>query len=320
MMQPTANGGGIYTPEPLNAYHYEGEAVWSAEELRIFGEGVRDHGKNWKLIQSLLATKTLHEVIEHYYYFKATAEYKPLRALMRLRQQQELKRMEQEGILMCDSCGTTNTIEWHLVKVNGRNSQDWCDNCHIARRRRGPAARSTAASSSSSSSSSVARRDGGSGGGGGGGGGGASRSASSSSSTAGRVPGGGGSSRSGGGGGGGGGGSICNGETAAGNGRGVGESTGMHECHLCGKVFQMPNSLYGHMRVHAEDSSGGGGSSSSICGSAKKKNPKRSSSFSNVVGDGTGAGVGASGGVDAIACAPADAGGTTQALAAPQPV
>eukprot|EP00041_Stephanoeca_diplocostata_P031997 m.1011971 g.1011971 ORF g.1011971 m.1011971 type:complete len:712 (+) comp24064_c0_seq11:425-2560(+) len=170
-------------------YHYEGESVWTPEEIELFKEGLRGHGKNFAYIQSnILKTKTLPELVEYYYCFKTHDDYKPIRTLLKQRELDELKRIEAEGFLTCDNCASTRTVEWHV----GDDGQDWCDSCHayFTKRTVCTAVRYPVA-------------------------------------TAGKPP------RT----------------PRASSGRDI---VGEYKCTQCDRVFQLPNSLYGHMRVHAQ--------------------------------------------------------------------
>lgn len=123
---------------PITDYHYEGDTVschskhkfplplcaqstipchqvWTTSEIEKFKKGLKTHGKNFPYIQSSsLKTKSLADLIEFYYYFKSTDAYKPIRAALKLKEQQEFKRALEEGLLTCDNCGKTSTVEWHV--------------------------------------------------------------------------------------------------------------------------------------------------------------------------------------------------------------
>jgi hypothetical protein len=89
--------------------------IWTPNEIEKFKKGLRTHGKNFPYIQSSsLKTKTLADLIEFYYYFKSTDAYKPIRAALKMREQLELKRTLEEGLLTCDHCSRTSTVEWHV--------------------------------------------------------------------------------------------------------------------------------------------------------------------------------------------------------------
>eukprot|EP00038_Savillea_parva_P014154 m.10162 g.10162 ORF g.10162 m.10162 type:complete len:891 (-) comp2719_c0_seq1:192-2864(-) len=166
---------------PIAGYHYEGDSVWSVNEIEKFKKGLRTHGKNFPYIQSSsLKTKSLADLIEFYYYFKSTEAYKPIRAAQKFKEQQELQKTLKEGLLTCDHCHKTSTVEWHV----GDNGQDWCDSCHAHFTKRTVVqVRSTL----SKPQKPDARR-----------------------------------------------------------------KEGVYKCDQCDKIFHMPNSLYGHMRVHAD--------------------------------------------------------------------
>eukprot|EP00035_Acanthoeca_spectabilis_P017455 m.365981 g.365981 ORF g.365981 m.365981 type:complete len:716 (-) comp16658_c1_seq1:352-2499(-) len=165
---------------PITDYHYEGDTVWTTSEIEKFKKGLKTHGKNFPYIQSSsLKTKSLADLIEFYYYFKSTDAYKPIRAALKLKEQQEFKRALEEGLLTCDNCGKTSTVEWHV----GSDGQDWCDSCHaFFTKRTVGTVRSTLAKPKTD----------------------------------------------------------------------IRRQPGAYKCQYCEKVFQWPNSLYGHMRVHAE--------------------------------------------------------------------
>jgi hypothetical protein len=222
-------------PARLTEYTYEGGATWSDAERSAFLQGLEDYGKNFSYIQRTITTKTCAEIVEFYYVFKTCwqDEYLRIKTVIKQRALDEQRRGEKEGFVSsCDSCGVTHSPRW---RRSPNTAQDWCERCYNLAthgsefrpascngQAGSPPLRTVADTIGSASSAAGTTTT-------------ATASAFTTSATTSFAVAGKKSSPP---------------PPAAPRPRPKPHTGGPFICEICGKGFSVPNSLFGHMRVH----------------------------------------------------------------------